>query len=518
MVDTLADMIRERAVDHADAPAITARGETITFAELDRRSNQVANALHAAGIRRGDRVAVLDKNVPEFFELLLGTAKLGAVLAAVNWRLAPPEVAQILDDSTARVLLAGAEFLACVEEIESQLATVELVLTTESGTSRPGFTEWRDEELAEDPRREVHPDDVAVQFYTSGTTGLPKGAMISHRAMFALVPEANRALRLSDRGVCLVVMPTFHIAGAGWGIICLMDGAHSVLLREVDLDAILTAIQHHRVTHAVFVPAVLQMLLALPAVADADFSSLDTILYGASPISEDVLVKSLETFRCRFLQAYGLTETDGAVVLLAPEDHDVGGPNAHRLRVAGLPIPGVELQVVDTGGTECPPGAVGEVWIRSPSTMVGYWNMPEATARALTDDGWFRSGDAGYLDADGYLYIHDRIKDMIISGGENIYPAEIESELMSHPGVADVAVIGVPDARWGEAVKAVVVRAPGARVAVEELIAFSRERLAHYKCPTSIDWVDELPRNPSGKVLKNDLREPFWRDQERRVH
>jgi acyl-CoA synthetase (AMP-forming)/AMP-acid ligase II len=518
MAETLADMIRERGVDRADAPAITYRDRTLTFAELDARSNQVAHALRAAGIGRGDRVAILDKNVPEFFELLFGAVKLGAVLAAVNWRLAPPEIAQILNDATARVLVAGADFLACVDAIEPGLATVELVLSTESGTSRTGFAEWRDAQPADDLHAEVSPDDIAVQFYTSGTTGLPKGVMLSHAAMFALVSAAKDALRVSSDNVSLVCMPLFHVAGAAWGIICLADGVHCVLLREVDLDEILDAIPRYGVTHSVFVPAVLQMLIAHPAAGNTDFSSLDTILYGASPISEDVLVKSLDTFGCRFLQAYGLTETSGAVVLLPPEDHDVGGPNAHRLRAAGIAMPGVELRVVDLEGNDCAVGEVGEVWIRSPSNMAGYWNMPEATANAITPDGWFRSGDAGYLDADGYLYIHDRIKDMIISGGENIYPAEVESALMSHPVVADVAVIGVPDEQWGEAVKAIIVLVPGGELSEQELIEFSRERLAHFKCPTSVEWTEVLPRNPSGKILKTDLREPYWRDEERRVH
>jgi acyl-CoA synthetase (AMP-forming)/AMP-acid ligase II len=518
MADTLADMIRGRGVDHADAPAITFADRTITYAELDARSNQVAHALHAAGIGRGDRVAILDKNVPEFFELLLGASKLGAVLAAVNWRLAPPEVAQILNDSTARLLVAGHEFLSCVDEIEPQLKTIEFVLSTETGTDHESFADWRDAQESDDLGIDVSPDEVAVQFYTSGTTGLPKGAMVAHGAMFPLVPAANEAMRLSDESVCLVCMPLFHIAGTGWGLLCLINGSRIVMLREVELDAILDAIERYGVTHSVFVPAVLQMLVAHPRVGNADFSTLDTILYGASPISEDVLVKSLEAFGCRFIQAYGLTETDGAIVLLPHEDHDVGGANAHRLRAAGVAMPGVELRIVDVFGDECEVGDVGEVWIRSPSNMVGYWNMPEATERSITEDGWFKSGDAGYLDADGYLYIHDRIKDMIISGGENIYPAEVESALMSHPAVADVAVLGVPDDEWGEAVKAIVVRASGADVTPEELIAFSRERLAHFKCPSSIEWIDALPRNPSGKILKTELREPYWRGQERRVH
>jgi acyl-CoA synthetase (AMP-forming)/AMP-acid ligase II len=248
------------------------------------------------------------------------------------------------------------------------------------------------------------------------------------------------------------------------------------------------------------------------------------IVYGASPISEAVLVSAMERFGCGFVQAYGLTETSGGVVLLYPEDHDPAGPLAHRLRAAGRPMPGVELRIAAADGTALPTGEIGEVWIRSPSTMIGYWDRPEATVEAITPDGWFRSGDAGRLDADGYLYIEDRVKDMIITGGENVFPAEIESVLMGHPAVADAAVIGVPDERWGETVKAIVVPAADTpddassrRELAGELVSWSRERLASYKCPTSVDWIDELPRNPSGKILKRELKEPYWADRDRQV-
>jgi acyl-CoA synthetase (AMP-forming)/AMP-acid ligase II len=344
--------------------------------------------------------------------------------------------------------------------------------------------------------------------------------MLTSSCILALVPTANEALGLGRDTVSLVVMPLFHVAGAGWALFGLCNGARNVMLRGVDLPAILEAIPKYGVTDSVFVPAVLQFLLMTPGVEDTDFSSLRTIVYGASPISEDVLVRSIETFGCRFVQAYGLTETNGAVVLLPAEDHDPHGPNRHRLRAAGAPLPGVEIRVVDDEGTSLPPGEVGEIWIRSPSNMAGYWNMPEATAEAITADGWFRSGDAGYLDDDGYLYIHDRVKDMIVTGGENVYPAEVESALMAHPGLADVAVIGVPDERWGETVKAICVcngEVEDRDALARDVLAFARERLAHYKCPTSVDWVDVLPRNPSGKVLKKDLREPYWQGHDRRV-
>ena len=278
-------------------------------------------------------------------------------------------------------------------------------------------------------------------------------------------------------------------------------------------------IPEKRITHAFLVPAVLQFMLAVPDVDKGDFSSLKVFVYGASPISEDVLARSVKTFGCRFWQAYGLTETTGAVINLPPADHDPDGPNKHRLRSCGIPGPGVEVRVVDaTTHTDMPINEVGEIWLRGPQVMKGYWKMPDATTEAIVDGGWFRSGDAGYLDADGYLYIHDRVKDMIVSGAENVYPAEVENALMSHPAIADVAVIGVPHDKWGETVKAIVVRKAGVEVTEQEIIEFSRERLAKFKCPTSVDWIDVLPRNPSGKVLKKDLRAPFWAGRERNVN
>jgi long-chain acyl-CoA synthetase len=496
-IDTLAAVVRTNARIRPDQPAITYEGRTQTYAELNARAD-------------------LDKNTPEFFEVQFGAAKVGAVIVAVNWRLAPPEIAFILNDARAPVLVAGKEFLPAIDAHRAELAALRCVVTVGDEYER-----WIDAHPADDPGHEAAADDVAVQFYTSGTTGLPKGVMLTNRALFGLMDYVHDGWEVDERAVCMVAMPLFHVAGAGWALCGLTLGSHNVLQRDVDLAHILEDLQRYAVTHAVFVPAVLQFLLVTPGIDDADFSALRHIVYGASPISEDVLVRSIERFGCAFSQAYGLTETNGAIVVLPPEDHDVGGPNAHRLRAAGLPLPGVELKVVDDRGESRPTGEVGEVWIRSGQNMVGYWNRPGETAATLLADGWLRSGDAGYLDADGYLYIHDRVKDMIVSGGENIFPAEVESVLMAHPGVADAAVIGIPDDRWGETVKAVVVRAPGAdgeTLDETALIGFCRERLAHYKCPTSVDWTDALPRNPSGKILKRELREPYWAGRERRVN
>jgi len=333
--------------------------------------------------------------------------------------------------------------------------------------------------------------------------------------MIAVMGDGLAPIRMNETSVNLVAMPLFHISGSGWGVIGLYAGAKSILLRDVDMQEILRVIQAHGITHAVFVPAVLQFLLAQPNVNEIDYSSLASILYGASPISEQVLVNAVNTFKADFYQVYGLTETTGGITMLAPEDHDPGGPRANLLRSCGKPVINHEVRVVAAEGRDAAEGEVGEIWIRGPQVMKGYWRNPEATRDSITADGWFKSGDAGYL-IDGFLYIHDRVKDMIISGGENIYPAEIENVLMKHPGVADAAVIGVPSERWGETVKAIITRRDPA-LTESDVLSFCRQNLAGYKCPTSIDWMDVIPRNPSGKILKVELRKPYWVGRDRNV-
>jgi long-chain acyl-CoA synthetase len=313
----------------------------------------------------------------------------------------------------------------------------------------------------------------------------------------------------------------FHIAGAGWSLVGMCFGCQTVVLRDIDPAEILRVIPEHGITNAFMVPAVIQFLLMTPGVESTDFSTLRALVYGASPITDKVLVQGMETFGCEFIQVYGLTETTGAITQLDGVDHDpVDRP--HLLRSCGKPYPWVEMRVVDAStGEDKPPGVVGELWTRSHQNMAGYWNNPAATAEAVTPDGWFRTGDAGFLDQDGFVFLHDRVKDMIVTGGENVYPAEVENVVARHPGVADVAVIGVPDEKWGEAVKAIVVPAGGAEAAGPDLaadvIAFSRDHLAGYKLPKSVDFADVLPRNPSGKLLKRELRAPYWAGRDRQV-
>jgi long-chain acyl-CoA synthetase len=514
---TVADALRHHAAATPDAPAAILGERTITFGELDDRSSRVAQALQAAGVGAGDRVAILDKNSLEYFDLVFGAAKLNAVLVAVNWRLAPPEAAFIVDDAQAKVLVVGEDLVPLLEGFEDELQHDPRILVIGDHARHPSYEAWLGAHEPVDPMAPAGPDDVAFQYYSSGTTGLPKGVMLTNGACFAGLDGSADLIEFDERSVSMAVMPQFHVAGGFWALIGLFNGRPTVIQREVDPVGIVELIARHRVTHAVYVPALLQVLVQVPGIDQADLSSLRCIIYGASPISEDVLVTSIRTFGCDFLQAYGMTETSGGCIFLPPEDHDVEGPNRHRLRAAGLPVAGTEVKVVDAELKPVAVGEVGEVLIRSPQNMVGYWNQPEQTADTILADGFLRTGDAGYLDEDGYLYLHDRVKDMIISGGENVYPAEVENRLMSHPEIADCAVIGVPDDRWGETPKALVVRADGSALSEADVIAWAREGLAHYKCPTSVEWRDELPRNPSGKLLKVQLREPYWKGKTRRV-
>ncbi|RPI05338.1 MAG: fatty acid--CoA ligase [Actinobacteria bacterium] len=518
-IKSISDLARVHGVERRDKVALRAGDRTFTYGELNERTSRVANALRAEGVEEQDRVAFLDKNGPEYFDVLVGGAKANAVDVAVNWRLAPPEVAYIVNDSQSKVLIVGEEFVPVLDAIEGDLTTVKKIIVVGSHPRHESFEDWIGRHDAADPGLQAGPDDVALQFYSSGTTGLPKGVMLTNPNLFTAMDALSAQLEFTPDSVNLVAMPLFHIGGGGWACVGLTAGCEDVIVREVDPVAIAKTIAERQVTHAFLVPAVLQFMCMMPDAANADFSTLEMIAYGASPISTQVLKDSLRVFGCGFTQLYGLTETTGAVTGLFPDEHDPDGPTSHRLRSAGKPLSGVELRIVDSStGADCDTNEVGEIWIRTVQNMKGYWNLPDETAKTILDDGWLRSGDAGFLDEEGYLYIHDRVKDMIVSGGENIYPAEIENVLMSHSAVADAAVIGVPSDRWGETPKALIVKAADADPTEQELIDYCRERLAKFKCPTSVEWIDALPRNPSGKILKKDLRAPYWEGRSRLVN
>jgi acyl-CoA synthetase (AMP-forming)/AMP-acid ligase II len=515
----LTDVLRERARENPGRTAFISGDQRVTYGEFDRRVDRAANALRASGVGHGDRVAILDKNSIEYVEQLFAAARLGAVQVPVNYRLAPDEVAFIVNNAQAMVLIAGPEFVPVLDAIAGKLEhTRHLVVIGGADHSYVDYTTWV-------ASHEAHPIDAAggaadvfVQLYSSGTTGLPKGVMLTHDNFNAVLPLLDESWGLNDESVLMIAMPMYHIAGCALGVVTLYLGIPGVIMREPDPVGIVQAIETHRVTVVFLVPVLLLFMQQIPQAKTADLSSLRLMLYGASPISEDVLRGAMRLLpHTDFMQVYGLTETTGAITMLPPEDHDPDGPHAGRIRSAGLPNAGTELKIIDPAtGDELPTGEVGEILSRTAQNMMGYWGLAQATEDTLMPGGWLRTGDAGYLDEDGYLYIHDRVKDMIISGGENIYPAEVENVLMSHPAVADCAVIGVPDDKWGETPKALAVKSGD--VTEQDLIDYCRERLAHFKCPTSVDWRDAILRNPTGKVLKRELRRPYWEGHDRSVH
>ncbi len=495
----LAQLLRRQAAARPDAPCLSFEGLTLSFKELDARSNRVAQALLASGVNAGDRVAVIARNSPLFYELTFGCAKMGAILVPINWRLSLREITGILTDAQPALVIAGTEQAPLVPERFGQAGR-----HLDADTHYDG---WRDRCAALDPMCPASPETTLLLLYTSGTTGLPKGVEISHRNLSYTERIAREIWGFTVQSVNLVAMPLFHIGGLGYGMMALSQGGHTVLMQQPVPQPVLEAIRRYGVTHAFFVPTVIQSLLAVEGVEAMGLKSLARIIYGAAPISETLLSRAIEVFGCGFNHAYGMTETAGTVVTLQPEDHDPGGEHAGRLRSCGLPLPWVELGLFDPSTAQpVATGAIGEIWIRSGMTMKGYWNKPAETAATLRADGWLRTGDAANQDEQGYVYIRDRFKDMIVSGGENVFPAEVENVISEHRGIAEVAVIGVPHARWGETVKAVVVLRAGAQLSPAELIAFTRERLAHFKCPTSVDILQTLPKSASGKILKRELR------------
>lgn len=510
---TFDEFITHWAEDRPDRVAMREDDDVLTFRELEKRTAQVASALIAKGLKKGDRVTWIGKNAKLYFTLFFGAARAGIVMAPIGWRLAPAEWAYIVNDTGAKIVFAGEGFDDTASLLDGLLDGTPEILTAAAA-----------EQMINDavvvPFEPSTVDEAVLQLYTSGTTGKPKGAVLSNRNLFGL-RKSSAGLEQpytvwEDDEAVMVAMPCAHIGGTGLGIMALGAGLPGVVLAEFNPDGVFDAVEKYGVTRFFIVPAALQMLLMHPRCATVDFSRLKYILYGAAPIPLELLRQCMKMFDAEFIQAYGMTETTGTISMLPPEDHDPEGNQ--RMRSAGKPLPGVEMRIVGANGEDVPLGEVGEVMTRSSNNMLGYWNLPDATKSTMTSDGWIYTGDAGYMDADGYLYIHDRVKDLIISGGENIYPAEVESAIYGHPAVQEVAVIGIPDEKWGETVKAVVVAKPGCKVSEEDIIAWARERIAAFKAPRSVDVIEALPRNASGKILRKDLRAPYWEGYERMVN
>jgi len=493
-VRTLAELIRWRAQRHPDIDAIWYEGKTQTYGELDRSSSELAGGLvQQLGLMPGDRVAILDKNCPEYLELVFALDKAGVVAAPLNWRLTPREIKAIVDDIKPVLLVAGNDF----KDLALGVKTLTYAELPRGGA---------------DPRRDVD-GAVSTQFCTSGTTGLPKGAMLTGANLLNVgLCLALEMPEMREGGRSLVCMPLFHTGGTGWAVWSMQEGMTLVLVREIDPPKLLDVIVQQKVETALLVPAVMLFLTELPQARAADFSAFKHIVYGTAPIAPDLLKRCIEIFKCKFCQIYGLTETSGPFTCLPFEHH-----HGEKLLSCGRPMFGGRAKIVEENGEELPPGEIGEICYQGESLMVGYWARSEATAEAIRN-GWFRSGDAGYMDENGFIFVKDRIKDMIVSGSENIYPAEIEAVLAGHPDVVECAAIGIPDKKWGESVKAVVVKRSGSALTEAALIEWMRDKVAGFKRPRSVDFVDKLPRNASGKLLKRTLREPFWQGMQRQVN
>jgi len=510
-------MINDNARKYPDKTAFIFENRSYTFKQVNQRINRLINALADLGVGKGDRVGILAYNCPRYFEVF-GLAKAGRVCVPLNYRSVGRELAYLINNSEINTLILESEFVDVVNCIRHELdgvknlicldATVENMMSYEQLISRFPPNE---------PMDEVEADDPCVLFYTSGTTGRPKGAIHTHKSLIAETRVPYRDLSSNDIALC--VMPFFHVGGSAAHMFPAFSyGATMVIHKKFDETLVLEAIEKERVTYVFLVPAMIIRLLEHPSLSQYDLSSLRTIAYTGAPMPIEALRKGIEHFGEVFCQELGQTETLNMSVLKR-EEHKLEGSakEIKRLESAGKPLREGEIRIVDDQGRDVPVGEPGEIIARSDRTMKGYWKLPGETAETMKD-GWLHTGDVGKMDEDGYIYLVDRKKDMIISGGENIYSREVEEVLYMHPAVLEAAVVGVPDEKWGESVKAVVVLKQGAAASEEEIIDFCKEYLASYKKPRSVEFWDNLPKTASGKIKKNEIRERYWQGYGKRVH
>lgn len=491
-----------------------------SWTDLQGRVARLAGALQGLGMGPGDRVALLSLNSDRFIEYFFATVWGGGAMMPMNIRWSPAECAYALNDAGVGILLIDDSFAKAASAIRAEVPGLKTVVYCGDGATPDGMQNYEDILSTADPVADAgrNGDDLAGIFYTGGTTGFPKGVMLSHTNFYVSGISNLSELEIEDGCVYLHAAPMFHIADMLWVAAITIAGGTHLVIPSFTPEATLTAIAAHRPSHLLLVPVMLQMVLASPKLPETDISSLEMIAYGASPITEATLRLAFAEFPgVKFLQAYGQTELSPVATILPARYHVLDGPNAGKLRAAGRATRACEIRVVDADCAELPRGEVGQIAVKGPIAMLGYWNQPEATAAAIRD-GWVLTGDAGYMDGDGFVFLMDRVKDMILSGGENVYSAEVENALGQHPAVATSAVIGVPSQQWGEAVHAIVILKPGAAATEAELQAHCHGLIAGYKCPRSIDFrTDPFPLSGANKVLKTELRKPFWEGRDRQI-
>lgn len=498
-VDALLDI---HARDRPSNVALKLGSLEITYGDLSKRVSRLAAKFVAEGLQPGDRVALLAKNDPAFCELMMAASKTGVVLVPVNFRLAPAEVEFIVQDSGAKLFFASSEFLTMSQDVATRCPDCNTVVQISNDGQYSGW-------ITDAPAPAPTPfgrETTLFQMYTSGTTGQPKGVLITQSNVFALMENGCRYLGSFDETTqSLVCMPLFHAAGNAWLFMGLAAGSCNDLVVDIDASALIEQIKRNQISCTLLVPTVILMITSVAEAQGITVRGLKTISFGASPMPAELLKRAQKVFPdTDFIHVYGMTETTCMFTWLDPAELKAN----RRLESCGVPFEDAEVKIVDPDGNDLPVGVAGEIVCRTPQIMAGYWKRPEATANVIRD-GWFHTGDAGYLDEEGYLFIRDRIKDMVISGGENVYPAEVENAVLAHPSVADVAVIGIPDDKWGEIVLAAIVVKDGLTVEDQDIKTTVRERLAGYKVPKRIERLKALPRNGAGKLTKGVLRDMF---------
>jgi long-chain acyl-CoA synthetase len=520
-MSSLPQIIRRTAAQHANKTATRCNGRSHTWAGFKDRIARLAGALQSLGTGDGDRIAVLALNSDRYYEFYYGVSWAGAAFVPINTRLAPAEFVHWLNDSGSKALFVDDTFLPVIGQIRDQLESVQFYVYMGEGKAPDGYLAYEDlvanhEPVAASGRGG---DDLAGLFYTGGTTGKSKGVMLSHRNLATNVLQSLPSFSITTDDVFLHAAPMFHLADGFFCMIAATLGCTNVIVPGFDPNLVLKTLQEEKIRTALLVPTMINILVNHPEVGNYDLSRLEKLLYGASPMPEAVILKAMEVIpHVQFFQAYGQTESSPVITVMGPEYHTVEGPKAGKLSGAGLAVAGVDLAIHDDDGKLLPPGEVGEVCIRGENVMLGYWNLPEITEETLRD-GWLHTGDGGRMDEEGMLFIVDRVKDMIVSGGENVYSAETEQAVYAHPAVAECAVIGIPHESWGEQVHAIVVLKPGESVTEQELIDHCKTLVAGYKCPRSVAFRDEpLPLSGAGKILKKDLRAPYWEGVDRNVN
>jgi acyl-CoA synthetase (AMP-forming)/AMP-acid ligase II len=504
-----ADYLNVFAARHPDRTALIFRDWQWSYAAMDRACDALVTVLRAAGATTGSRISYIGKNNDLFFITLIAAFRAGIVLVPVNWRNTAPETRYVLDDSDTMLILADQEFLPMLAEANTGNRPVIVV-------DDPGETGLRARIAAADPapRETADPKAAALQLYTSGTTGKPKGVITTQHAFGAArhVELVSKAFDdWTDDEILLSPLPSFHVGGMSWVMCGISRGQTVVLTADVAPASILDLLLSHSITRIFIVPTLVRAVIEEMNARGIRVPSLRGIHYGAASMDAALLERSVDNLGCRFLQYYGMTEATGTITILEPSDHDLSRP--HLLRSVGRALPGFKLEIRGPGKELLQTGQPGEIWVTGPTLLVEYWNRPEATAEAL-ENGWYRSGDGGLLDDEGFLFLTDRIKDMIVSGGENVYPAEVESVLREHPAILDCGVFGLPHEKWGEGVTAAVELRPGKTVTADEIITYARKSLAAYKIPRRIEIGVTLPRTASGKVQRGALRKTYLEQSE----